>query len=449
MNNDILHIQCPNNNIEERKYIIDVLLKQFLGIDYSIIYSDTVQNYELWYDSRKVVVEDHFFAKFSDNLEYMSFSHLPQSINLLNIPLGSYPIIYGRSYFNEELDNLVCGLDIFASSFFMLTRWEEFLLGRTTTGKCKENDFFIVRNKLYKRPIVNEYCFLLSSLLQKIGINTKVSHTFNVMLTHDVDRCNLTSISVLLYNLFQLLKKRNYKKTLLVFLRYMNYKLRLTNPFDSFAELMDISERYNFRNSFYFKTCLRSEKGYTYDITEAFVKERLHTILSRGHYVGFHPSENTFYNNIQFTSEVERLQSVLSSHIIKGGRNHGLFYGNETFTQWNSAHIQYDSGYGFQFYNGFRCGCCYPFRVFDLFERKPLSLLEIPFVCMDSVVIRNHFTPNQMFEDMKQVIDEIYKYQGTVCLNFHSNIINTLEFKKYKKIYIALVEYLSKLSNSK
>ena len=99
----------------------------------------------------------------------------------------------------------------------------------------------------------------------------------------------------------------------------MNYKLRLTNPFDSFAELMDISERYNFRNSFYFKTCLRSEKGYTYDITEAFVKERLHTILSRGHYVGFHPSENTFYNNIQFTSEVERLQSVLSSHIIKGG----------------------------------------------------------------------------------------------------------------------------------
>lgn len=68
---------------------------------------------------------------------------------------------------------------------------------------------------------------------------------------------------------------------------------------------------------------------------------------------------------------------------------------------------------------------------------------------MDSVVIRNHFTPNQMFEDMKQVIDEVYKYQGTVCLNFHSNMINTLEFKKYKKIYIALVEYLSKLSNSK
>lgn len=186
-----------------------------------------------------------------------------------------------------------------------------------------------------------------------------------------------------------------------------------------------------------------------WDITEPFVMERLHTILSRGHYVGFHPSENTFYNNIQFTSEVERLQSVLPSHIIKGGRNHGLFYGNETFTQWNSAHIEYDSGYGFQFYNGFRCGCCYPFRVFDLFERKTLSLLEIPFVCMDSVVIRNHFTPNQMFEDMKQVIDEVYKYQGTVCLNFHSNMINTLEFKKYKKIYIALVEYLSKLSNSK
>ncbi len=67
---------------------------------------------------------------------------------------------------------------------------------------------------------------------------------------------------------------------------------------------MDISEQYNFRNSFYFKTCLKSEKGDTYDITESFCEGKItYYMLSRGHYVGFHPSENTFYNNIQFTSK--------------------------------------------------------------------------------------------------------------------------------------------------
>ncbi len=156
-----------------------------------------------------------------------------------------------------------------------------------------------------------------------------------------------------------------------------------------------------------------------------------------------------FYNNIQFTSEVERLQSVLSSHIIKGGVIMAYFMEMKRLHSGIQLIYNMTVVMAFNFIMDSDVGVVILSEYLIFLKESHYLYWKFLFVCMDSVVIRNHFTPNQMFEDMKQVIDEIYKYQGTVCLNFHSNIINTLEFKKYKKIYIALVEYLSKLSNSK
>lgn len=447
MNKNTIRIKCPNNNIQERKYIIDVLLNQFLGVDYVLDFSDTESGYVLQCSGRILIIEDHFFSNFPRPMEYMARSNIPEKALLWETKTGCFPIIYGRNFFSEENDVIVCGLDIFASSFFLLTRWEEYLLGRTAKGKCKESELFLIKNGLYKRPIVNEYCSLLKYFIGKIGQCSVSPHKFNVMLTHDVDRCYLTSASVLGYNIFQLIRRHNCKKAFLILLRYLNYKTRKINPFDSFDELMDIGDKYHFRISFYFKACLQNEKGYTYDVSEPFVSERIHRILSRGHDVGFHPSENTFCNDEQFFTELQRLKTEVLPYPVSGGRNHGLFYGNGTFRQWDQNCMKYDSGFGFQYFNGFRCGCCYPFKTFDLFSRKELGITEIPFLCMDSVTIRNKFTPDEMFADIKEVIDEVNKHQGTLCLNFHSNMINTLEFMKYKKVYIKIVSYLSKVSN--
>ena len=67
------------------------------------------------------------------------------------------PGLYGENKMIFEEDYIYCGLDIFASSFFMLTRWEELFLPRDRFGRCDESEMFVVKHRLYTRPIVNEY----------------------------------------------------------------------------------------------------------------------------------------------------------------------------------------------------------------------------------------------------------------------------------------------------
>ena len=59
-----MKIFIPNNNINERKYIIDILLEEFLGLEYNIEIKD-IQNYEIILDNgNKLTIEDNFFNKF-------------------------------------------------------------------------------------------------------------------------------------------------------------------------------------------------------------------------------------------------------------------------------------------------------------------------------------------------------------------------------------------------
>src|SRR5690606_238109 len=155
------------------------------------------------------------------------------------------------------------------------------------------------------------------------------------------------------------------------------YRIFNINPFDSFDQLMDESEKYGFQISFFFKACKSNERGFTYDVSDPSVQKTISSIIHRGHIIGFHPSENTVDNYLQFTIELDRLKASASDKIV-GGRNHGLLYNKNTFRFWEDSGLEYDSGLGFQFQNGFRCGTCYDFFFYDVFERRALRLKEKP-----------------------------------------------------------------------
>jgi hypothetical protein len=57
----MIKIYIPNNNINERKYIIDILFGEFLGLEYIIEIGS--QNYEIILEKNgnKLIIEDHFF----------------------------------------------------------------------------------------------------------------------------------------------------------------------------------------------------------------------------------------------------------------------------------------------------------------------------------------------------------------------------------------------------
>ena len=151
-----LTARIPNNNVEERKYIISVLFKDFLHTEPPQIEVADTDCTTLLYDDKKIVFRDHFWNAHPEPLSYLDIRNLPEPRfiksktyhdgiediptiydNKYEIPivLGNkeyeIPVLYGNDKCKIEHDGptntITCGIDIWASAFFMLTRWEEYV----------------------------------------------------------------------------------------------------------------------------------------------------------------------------------------------------------------------------------------------------------------------------------------------------------------------------------
>ena len=97
----IIEILIPNNFNSEITYIINVLFDDFLGIETNITTSDT-KDYQIEFNQKKLIINNDFFSKFNNNLDYLKKENIPSSIAFTKNQFTTeedIPIIFG----NDEL----------------------------------------------------------------------------------------------------------------------------------------------------------------------------------------------------------------------------------------------------------------------------------------------------------------------------------------------------------
>lgn len=447
---DTITVTCPADNKPEREYSVCSLLN-LLDVDYRIVFDATVSDYIISYDGNSITIKDTFFSKYSSDLSYLSDRAIPARVSQLESgDSTSVVVIFGGPDIKYSDDSVVCGVDVFAGVFFMLTRWEEFVLKKLTPqGKVIESELLLVKEGFFDRPVVNEYAQFLSNIFKRYGYSVPIKkHKFEVMLTHDVDWMYLSSIKDLIRNISVMIKSRQYNRIRRVLSSYLMWSAKRANPFDTFDEIIDYSDKYNFKSHFYFRACSKNDIGVAYQITDSITIDTIRKIKLKGHYIGFHPSESTLDNEVLFSTELKRLKDVAGDSVI-GGRSHNLLYNINSWNMWNNAGLEYDSGCGFQQRNGFRAGITQSYEVFDLKNRKRLPLRQIPFIVMDSVALRNKLSGEQFYEDSRHVIDAVRHYGGVVCMNWHSNLFNSTDMKPFCRVYSRILDYLGGINESK
>lgn len=412
-------------------------------MDYDVVEEkDQVESLLILAGDKVFAFEDHFWKNHLAPNSYLSKENIPLRItNLSSFAALNIPIIYGEDRFLVEEDRTLCGLDVLASTFFMLTRWEEYVLGRKDTGRCNEEDLLCVKAGYARIPIVHVYEEFLKYLLNEAGIEVRYNRKFTIKTTHDVDRCYLTGWGELLGNAKRIYAKGNKQQAWKIVKDFIWFKTHVKNPFDTYEFFMDCAEKIGIKDEFYFKCCEANETGKTYQIGDKEVQRFIKHIKKRNHNIGFHPSESTFANHSQFLKEVKRLNHrVQPTSFI--GRNHMLLITPATFRDWEMAHAKYVSNYGYQTINGFRCGIAVPFKIFDFEQRRMLSLTEIPFEVMDTVMLRNKPSFDKALSDIIDIIRIVKEYNGTFCTNWHTNVYNMRAMIDYKRVYPKMIEYV-------
>ena len=423
----MIQILCPNNNVPERTYAIEVLLSDVLGCKhdgYEIHFLDDAKNYELSVGHFKLIIEDHFFNHHAEPLSYLNLGNIPDGVGLFHGCGLEIPIIYGEDKIERDDNSTVIGLDIFASTFFMLSRWEEFLLGREERGDCKETELFAVKHGIFNRPVVNEYAELLRKLLPS-DIKWS-SRKYEVVLTHDVDGFIPPSWMRIGKDL---VKQTIYGPPKIEVLNLTwREQIKYRHAFPSYSQFelyTAVAEKYNISEWFYFKVCDKGEKEATYYFDDKQTKEVIEKLRKKENpnfVLGFHPSQNMFGNKHQWNEELTRITELLQEKPIIG-RNHHLLFNHEILRWWE--HVT-EAPFGisncvFHKRHGFRSGVCVPYHLFDLYERRVMNLIEHPCQIMDMVIRYDEKIKSneEKWNDINRVIEEVRKYQGELVLNWH------------------------------
>ena len=468
----MLTIKIPRSYQEERRYVIFVVFKEFLGLECVVVASDVdktvITDCE---ETKKIIVDDSFFSV--PQTDWLKAESLPlrplKRWNIaeegldVDICEKTIPVIYGKEinesvFMIQNTDTVQFGVDIFGSIFFMLTRYEEVV----STERDLHDRFPAYASIAYQegflsRPIVNEYLEILWAVLIILwpGIKRKKVF-FRKLVSHDVDLPFLYGFQdngeLALQFARNFIINRSYYRSLVTAVQCIQIKLGRTelDPLNNFDMIMKLSEKNSIQSEFYFipdTTNLPIDGNY--DIKHPFMRKIINKIVARRHRVGFHPSYLTYKNADKTKKEFLALKSVCSDEGIKqetwGGRQHYLRWCTPvTFQNWNDAGLDYDSTLGFADYAGFRCGVCYEFPVFNLVTRERLRLIERPLIVMECTVLDARYMGlgienGDAFDFVSGLVKKCKLYGGDFTLLWHNNrMVVPCEINLYTEILKAL-----------
>ncbi len=434
---DQIEIIIPHLNAKEVSYTFDVLLGNILGLNnYQFTYTDKVDDFHIALPNQHTIsIANIFFAE-RDYIEYKTsdqpsglYSYMGRDSELL--------FFYGTSQLAKIDKEIKLGFDIIGSSFYMLSRWEEYQSVELDVHKrFKGSASFAVKHNFINRPVVNEYADFLLNLFIELDYHIEDQRTYQIIPTHDID------------SIFKFPTKKSKWKAAASSILKSGSSAGITNilteqkdPYDTFKYMLEVEKKYDV--SAYYNVHVKSSGKWNgnYDIKDEYVSPLLNQITNEGHEIGFHPGYDSFNNKSKFEEQLNYAQEFLGIE-FKHGRQHFLnFETPHTWSIWNDAGFEWESSLYYPEYPGFRCGTCTTFNVFDIVQRKKLALKEKPLSFMDvSYTKYLQLSEEACIESIQELKSTIKKYKGEFVFLWHNSFFADSSWERAEMVFESLYE---------
>lgn len=422
---------------EEKEYAVELLMTELPGIEWEIQFTPESSGYLVELPNGcSVSIRDDFFREVGS--DYLSPEFIPDRGANTENPFDQSPlaVLYGEPIFSLEGSCYYCGLDLFASAYFMATRWEEYVLPfRDEHGRFPADRSLAFRSGWLDRPVVHEWSQLLRQILESLGFNPPEKQArFRLEISCDVDHPLLWwQSSDWLRTTGGALFRRHSLKEAVYWLKYKMTSNK--DPYDVFDEWLEMFEQHQLAAQFNFLSEREHGSDCWYPVRHPFVLEKIREISSRGHKIGLHTSYESFNNTELIAMERTALERITGLSVTSS-RAHYLRFGvPDTWRCLHEAGISTDSTAGYPEAEGFRTGMCTSYPVFDFLNRKKLPLQEQPLVAMDvTLALYRRYSPGQALERLFNLKKEVLKYNGTFTLLWHNSSWNTHFWIPWKNV---------------
>ena len=418
-------------------YIFDLILKDLLGISFKLTTDN--ETFASHNGPKFHYGNSQFWNEPFQKAANILFEHDITEKELRIIDYKDVKAIF--PVYNEKS---LFPFDIFAASFYFVTRYEEYLLHVSDKhNRFQANDSILFKMNMLEKPLINIWAMELGEKLKEFYPDLRMKkRSFSFIPTYDIDAAwayrnkGVFRTTAALARDFINFDFKEIKK------RWRTITGRDKDPFDTFDYQLELQKELGLHPK-YFILCGE------YDLNDKNISLRnteFQNLIKRlGDYakVGIHPSYSSYLNKEKVRSEVRKLSKVLNREITISRQHFLRLRLPLSYQILIDLDITDDYTMGYPTLPGFRAGIADTYRFFDLEHDNVTNLNIHPFAVMDGT-LRDYLDLNieESFEKTAHLIDEVKAVNGTFILLWHNETLSDEKrWTGWKALYRRIVDY--------
>lgn len=346
--------------------------------------------------------------------------------------------------FFAQSDQSLLPFDVFAATFFMVSRYEEYL----PFIKDQHNRFTAPQSIAWQKgflhqPVVNKWAEALRQVLLELwpSIPNKKSK-YTVVPTYDIDIAWSYRHKGLVRSLAGLAKSVSSLQMNDLYYRLGTHLRLMQDPYYTFDYLRKLQHQYQYHPVYFFLVGEFGEFDKNIDIHEPAYQLLMKDIADYAT-TGIHPSYASNQQPARVSAEKQQLEEVLKRPVTHSRQHYLMLSLPDTYQRLIELDIQHDYTLGYTSDAGFRAGICSPYPFYNLHLESATALTLHPFALMDSVYrYYLKLAPREVLEAAKPIIDEVKNVGGTLYTLWHNNSFSeAMEWKGWRKPYEQILRY--------
>ncbi len=417
------------------RYIFKHIFTRILGmpVDFTTKVDEFVAHNGVKMSYTKAALGSEFFVK-SNHLLF------EQGVNDLEIQIQKWDTI--PCFFNSGSKSSI-PFDIFAASFYLISRYEEYLPHvKDTHGRFTAEQSLAFKNNFLEKPIVDIWAFkFLEKLKENYPDFENKERQYTFISTIDIDnafaykhKSFIRSTGGFINDFFKL-KLRSFLD------RFMVLSKLKKDPYNTFGTILGLKSKYKVKTIFFFLvanyTVFDTNVSASKNKFKLLIKEMVDYAI-----VGLHPSYFTMKNSGLLKIEKERLENITNTPMIRSRQHYLRFNLPETYQNLIDLEVTEDYSMGYASHAGFRAGTCTPFYFYDLDFEIQTPLKIFPFALMDTTL--NDYmklTPKQALGKISDIQKEVKAVNGLFITLFHNESLSGyMRWKGWNRLYESMLK---------
>jgi hypothetical protein len=401
------------------QYILDFFNKELFDEPIRIINNKdqfkASSGFKLNYSSEEFS-EDEFFLR---NTDLLFESGIRQQ------QIECFELNFHKAFYQTSGD---FPFDIFAASFYLLTRYEEYLPHeKDSFGRFAHTSSLAFRENFLNQPLVNIWLNeFRKALLNKFPTIKFRYRRFSKLITYDIDIAYSYLSKGFVRTVGGFARSLANGKWNEVEHRWEVLAGEKKDPYDCY-EWLDAIHLYCRVKPYYFFLLAKKQAGVDRNTTPG--SQRLQDLIeycSSSYDIGIHPSWQSGDNTMLLKEEKEWLEVIINKPVEASRQHYIRMTLPVTYRFLEKEGIKKEFSMGYGSINGFRASVCSSFAWYDLEQERTSDLVLYPFCFMDAnSFFEQKQSAAEAYQELIYYYEMVKKLEGLMITIWHNHILGT------------------------